>query len=204
MVAVGELARSRAGAKAEGRLFYFTGKPCANGHISIRYARGECVACTKENAERWHTDNPEKVKAKDARWRDNNPDKIEAKNRSKIENDRKARYNKRHPEVRRQIMVRWRAKNKDVTRHHARQRYALRKGATEKCSREELQALKKKARGRCWACGKIKTLTIDHMKALGKGGSDAIRNIQFLCRPCNSAKRDKDNEDFARSLGRLL
>ena len=39
-------AAERASAKLAGEKFYFTGKPCKNGHISKRYTdRGTCVQC---------------------------------------------------------------------------------------------------------------------------------------------------------------
>ena len=34
-------------------------------------------------------------------------------------------------------------------------------------------------------------LTIDHIEPLSRGGSDDITNLQFLCRPHNSAKGDR-------------
>jgi hypothetical protein len=39
---------SRSQAKAAGLKFYFTGKPCKNGHIAERYAAGRCVLCTRQ------------------------------------------------------------------------------------------------------------------------------------------------------------
>ncbi|QRO33990.1 HNH endonuclease [Chromobacterium violaceum] len=37
-------------------------------------------------------------------------------------------------------------------------------------------------------CRSIEDLTIDHIKPLSRGGTDDLVNLQFLCRPCNSAK----------------
>lgn len=47
-------------------------------------------------------------------------------------------------------------------------------------------------------------LTVDHITPLSRGGSDGIRNIQFLCLPCNMRKNAKDAIDFAQSMGLLL
>lgn len=38
---------SRKQAKAQGLRYYFTGEPCKYGHVSIRYIKGQCVACCK-------------------------------------------------------------------------------------------------------------------------------------------------------------
>lgn len=219
MVAVSELARSRAEAHAEGKKFYFTGKPCVRGHIAIRYACGGCIECVKDSSKQWHTDNPEKVKAKDARWRERHPDKTRAKNTTERKRLTNARWQASNPEKRRVIMTRWRAENRnkaraatadwqrrnpDRVRYYVRKRRAIKNGADGHCTPEQIESLKKKTKGICWACGHKRRLTIDHIVPLSKGGSNSINNIQFLCKPCNSAKRDKDPEDFARSLGRLL
>ena len=48
---------------------YFTGKPCKNGHISIRGINGDCKDCTKY----WNS----KSQYKNSWWR-NNPEKYRA------------------------------------------------------------------------------------------------------------------------------
>lgn len=42
---------------------------------------------------------------------------------------------------------------------------------------------------RCLRCGEQKTLTVDHVVPLTKGGANAICNIQPLCRSCNARKK---------------
>ena len=41
---------------------------------------------------------------------------------------------------------------------------------------------------RCRYCHSTENLTIDHKLAIIKGGSDNIKNLQCLCRDCNSSK----------------
>lgn len=43
----------------------------------------------------------------------------------------------------------------------------------------------------CANCGKFKPLTKDHIKPVSKGGSNSIKNIQPLCKSCNSSKGAK-------------
>lgn len=39
-------------------------------------------------------------------------------------------------------------------------------------------------------CSVIEQLTVDHIKALSRGGTDELSNLRFLCRQHNSEKRD--------------
>lgn len=41
-------------------------------------------------------------------------------------------------------------------------------------------------------CGATEGLTVDHIKALSRGGTDDLDNLRFLCLRHNSAKRDRD------------
>lgn len=43
---------------------------------------------------------------------------------------------------------------------------------------------------KCRVCGDPADLTIDHIWPHAKGGTNALDNLQTLCRPCNSAKGD--------------
>lgn len=44
---------------------------------------------------------------------------------------------------------------------------------------------------RCRACGVRRFLTIDHVVPLSRGGTNDIDNLQTLCKPCNSSKKDR-------------
>jgi hypothetical protein len=43
----------------------------------------------------------------------------------------------------------------------------------------------------CKHCGVSKNLTLDHIFPVSKGGEDTMKNIQVLCRSCNSKKSNK-------------
>ena len=62
-----EYPKTRAEAKAQGATHYFTGVPCARGHVALRKTKGVCVECMKED---WVVDNEkrkEKPKSEAAR-----------------------------------------------------------------------------------------------------------------------------------------
>ena len=43
----------------------------------------------------------------------------------------------------------------------------------------------------CAYCGSRENLTVDHIRPLIKGGTNAFWNLQTLCDECNVAKGDK-------------
>ena len=52
----------KAQAKAEGKVRYFTGNPCANGHIAERNTNtGRCVECNRLRMQRYWNDYPDAV-----------------------------------------------------------------------------------------------------------------------------------------------
>lgn len=78
-------------------------------------------------------------------------------------------------------------------REKQRKRYSLLKFANDigNHSRDEWEELLKKCGRKCKVCGSSKDITKDHIVAISKGGNNEIRNIQPLCRSCNSRKRNK-------------
>ena len=56
--------------------------------------------------------------------------------------------------------------------------------------------------GCCAYCGSVNELQIDHIHPYSRGGAHSIENFQPLCRPCNSAKRDKTEAEYFALIGR--
>lgn len=72
---------SRKDAKEQGLRFYFTGKPCKNGHLTKRLVRKcVCVLCKKEERKSWKKRNPEKRSEERSKWKKNNLDKMNSYN----------------------------------------------------------------------------------------------------------------------------
>jgi 5-methylcytosine-specific restriction endonuclease McrA len=69
-----------------------------------------------------------------------------------------------------------------------RRRNARRKAnGIYKISKKELLRLSKTL---CFYCGSGEQLTIDHVIAIARGGTDSIGNLVSACKSCNSRKRD--------------
>jgi 5-methylcytosine-specific restriction endonuclease McrA len=53
-------------------------------------------------------------------------------------------------------------------------------------SKKELKRLSQRP---CFYCGATERLTVDHVVAIARGGTDSIGNLVSACKTCNSAKR---------------
>lgn len=105
-------------ARLAGDKFYFTGKPCKNGHVTERYvAIRVCVACHAEAALRWKADNPEKRRKILNGWKKRNKDKHESYVK-KAKAKKPEQYNayskawvQRNPEKRKQVSAEYAKRN---------------------------------------------------------------------------------------------
>jgi 5-methylcytosine-specific restriction endonuclease McrA len=70
---------SRAEAKAQGLLRYFTGKPCERGHVAERIISSyKCLECAREDSVAKRAADPEKARERDRQWREKSPEKVRA------------------------------------------------------------------------------------------------------------------------------
>src|SRR5688572_14617230 len=115
--------RTAGEAKAVGSVKYFTGKPCARGHISERLASNNCcVLCQRENVSAWAAKNAERTKAScrkaSKKWDYTNPEKKRKAFRAwrdrNIEEERARvrKYLSDHPARRKEYAARRRAAEK--------------------------------------------------------------------------------------------
>jgi 5-methylcytosine-specific restriction endonuclease McrA len=216
---------SRKDAQATGLKRYFTGKPCAHGHITERYIWGQCIEC-----ERLRDASPERRvlhRQTDIAWRKNNPDRVSEKNRAQYLKNREKRlahqsaYRAANPEQVREAIRRWMAQNSDYVRAYrkkyvAENREAFRfrnrarsarvRAAEGRFGKSDIERIARQQNNRCAYCRKsIKTkYEIDHIVPITKGGSNWPKNIQLTCESCNSRKSNKQPEQFARDLGLLI
>ncbi len=77
------------------------------------------------------------------------------------------------------------------------------KKSRPKFTQEEKELHYKAQNGKCNGCGKkfdIRNLTVDHIKAWSKGGTERGHNLQLLCGACNSTKGDRTQGEFKKRL----
>lgn len=212
---------THAEATAKGLKRYFPGSRCRReGHLSERFvSSGNCIACATVTVEAYAKAHPEKVAKRQERYRQTHPEKgpaYRAANKEAIAARGRA-WKQANPEMVRAnvrkwfaanpgAVAKWRKANPEAWRVQVQTRHALMANAEGKHTAADLKLLMKEQKGRCVYCGTdIKAkYSVDHIKALSRGGSNWISNIQLLCQSCNSSKQDADALDFAKRIGRLL
>lgn len=153
-----------------------------------------CKKCHYKTANKWRKNNLEKVEAdrKERRasyreterryarqWAKDHPDRVH----EKLEEWRTA-----NPEYGKN----WRKNNKDKIKNYAATRKARLAGNGGDLTVEEWHAILDFYDHRCLCCGRDDVkLTIDHVLPILHGGKHSADNVQPLCGPCNSRKKDK-------------
>lgn len=218
---------SKQEARAKGAMFYFTGKPCSNGHIAQRYTSvGVCLACTKDIHAKLRADtavrkaarplSPREQAQVDGSKRYDTGQPCRDGHRSEritlngaciecLRLKREALTTKEKKKIKLK-KIDYRNSNPERFRAHARNRRAKLRNAEGTHTKEDVQVLMELQKARCIFCPAdiAKSYHVDHRKPLSKGGSNDRRNLQLLCSKCNRRKHNKDEHIFARQMGLLL
>ena len=162
----------------------------------------ERVSARARAARRWK-ENKELVLQQIANWKSNNPEKVR-----KISRASQAKYRRNNPEIVRLRKVDWANKNRNTVRGYTRKRRAMRLAASGSHTVEDLKDILRLQKSKCAYCrvhfSKIVIPNLDHIVPLSKGGTEDRKNLQYLCKPCNSKKNNLDPIDFSRRQGMLL
>lgn len=192
----------------------------------------ECVGACKEASaqrtgarKRYYAKNSDKIKERARKWQEENDGRYRERIKKYSEAHREeakiraAEWVKANPERKRETSKRWVENNKQKHRENCRRwaasnlhkmnawnrtRRARLMNSEGTHTATDIAAIFAKQRNRCAACGKKAKLEADHYHPLARGGSNYAKNIQGLCKSCNSAKQARDPIDFMRSRGFLL
>ena len=96
-------------------------------------------------------------------------------------------WQKNNPEKFKQYQSIFKKRNKESIAANTRRRNAKRKSnGIFVISKKELITLGQSC---CFYCGSTERITIDHVIAIARGGTDSIGNLVPACKSCNSQKR---------------
>lgn len=117
-------------------------------------------------------------------------------------------YNAKNPELVRAKNDQYRRDNPEVMRANMAKRRAREVNAEGSHTAADIADIRLRQKDRCALPSCRKPLkgrgSLDHRVALKNGGSNWRKNLQLLCRPCNSQKSATDEIVFMQSLGFLM
>jgi hypothetical protein len=168
-------------------------RPCAAEYRKEYYTanKGNLLIKSRE----WAEKNREKSREIKARWLKANPEKMAQCTRKWYENNKE-----KHAEN----VRKWRAENNGHSRTFCINR--RRKMAGGKLSKDIVEILMAKQKGKCACCFKpLKDdFHLDHIMPIALGGENVDSNIQLLHSVCNLRKNAKHPVDYMQELGLLL
>ncbi len=183
---------TRAEALERGHKRFFDGKPCGKGHISERWTSVDvCIWCRRL-------------------WCEKNKDCVRSLQRkyslSAAAAACRARWIALHPSGAKEATKKWRLANPEKNRIYRHNRRIARGSGIGRYTAAEAKGLLLKQRFKC-AEGSISikgARHLDHIMPIALGGSNSIKNLQWLCPSCNLKKAAKHPIDWAQENGRLL
>lgn len=207
---------------------FFTGNPCVNGHISIRYTKSskcaECIAVRgarrqAEHGERLraeirqdYKENPGKYSAYNKRYRTVHKSSLSVAKSAYYEQNKEliAEYQRNYRKENREAIsekgIEYRNSFREKVRAWNRNRKARARNAEGHHSAEDVIEILMSQNEKCNSCGidLADGYHVDHIMPLILGGTNWPSNLQMLCPTCNTSKgglHPDDWEEKRRKLG---
>lgn len=130
----------------------------------------------------WRQKNPEKYRASIDRWEKSHPERLAAS---------QAKHHAAHPNARRLRNVKWEKANPEsVAASKARRRARVLNAPGAGVTAAEWRETLAESLGLCVYCNEHRTLEMEHVDPLSRGGAHEKDNIAAACLPCNRSKSD--------------
>lgn len=171
-------------------------KPLDSFTVDTRYRDGRypwCADCRRA----WRQGRKDQYREYQRNWKAQNQDHVRKYGREYFQNNDEQRQhnrtatNKRDRERYQNDLEYRQRKNTQAAEKNRRRRAVLYGAPVEHHTEREWQELCESYDHHCLCCGLQVPLTRDHVVPVSQGGTDAITNIQPLCKPCNSQKNNR-------------
>ncbi len=170
--------------------------PCKKGKFG---ARGECKACKKKYDSVYNRENRKANAARERKYRGDHKEQI-AKQKLKWQRSHKKSYVKSNAKYIGTV------KGKASLARRNSNRKTKEKGVKNTLTSNQFKEIICMQNNLCADCGRKFTdelkPTRDHIIPVYLGGALTFGNVQALCRPCNSRKRNKI--DFGKAISEIL
>jgi 5-methylcytosine-specific restriction endonuclease McrA len=166
----------------------------------------KCKSCIKIYQRARYEANREEILQKNKAWYDANRKEVDEYQRDYYQvnrerlNEYHRAYAKANPEKVAGWMKKWYQANPDKRRAHNQNRRARQRNAEGVHTSEQVQARFEVHGNTCIYCGSPDDLHVDHIKPLGKSGSNWASNLAPACARCNLSKNDKWGKALLRWL----
>lgn len=198
---------TRQEAISQGFKYYFTGVPCKRNHVCNRLTGNSgCLECDRLIRRKLEKDFYYRHRERLLKKKKPYQDEYREKNRKRI-NEQKIRHYEANKERIRQQQKDYYKNNKDDYVIYSENRRARKRNAAGSYTCDQALGLLEAQNYKCVNCKcclKTNKKHLDHITPLALGGSNDIKNLQWLCARCNLSKKDKHPIDWAQKNGRLL
>lgn len=172
-------------------------KPLTEFYKDLRRKDGyytRCKSCHSKSVKKWQMNNSEKFKEINKQWKNSHKKERaeDSKKRARAHREQRREFGRKWRSKYPDYGKNWRKNNLDKIRNYAQIRRARIIGNGGDLTVEEWNDILDFYGHKCLCCGREDVkLTIDHVIPIFLGGKHAADNIQPLCGPCNSRKKDK-------------
>jgi len=156
--------------------------------------RSSCKKCVKE----YRNDNKDAISKQKKEYYISVSEKMKEQyiaNRDTILKQKREYYHA-NPEMLRERTRRWYRENPEKGREISRRKNAKKAEVEENYTKEDEAYTRELFGDRCFRCGDIEKLQIDHHYPLSSGNALTRENAVLLCKSCNCSKGPKQPEEF--------